>query len=289
MDRSATSDFTTSLPSPYPSQFGDSRSEVSPSSATHQYSTQPETRQSHYSTTAAPNSDYNYPASARSGSFQEHLQRQYHPSATIGGASMASNSSSLNLQDGADAHQDPQQDPQQVKSDSDVPIDPSITAQSPTQYSYPQASPYGSTGADMSHYGHPGVYAQGRPDWAGYAAHTPITPNHSVFGHHQTTPTSATQGRGNQVSVKRRVLNDSQHSPPPPPRRPKFWAPSWSLGYCSRQRPSATVASDKLLYRFLALYLSLVHNSTSDPAVATRRSNGCTSVVGTDARRHTAL
>lgn len=213
MDRSATSDFTTSLPSPFPSHFGDSRSEASPSSATHQYSTQAETRQSQYSTTAAPNSDYNYPASARSGSFPEHLQRQYHPSATIGGASMASNSSSLNLQDGADAHQDPQQDPQQVKSDSDVPIDPNITAQSPTQYSYPQASPYGSTGADMSHYGHPGVYAQGRPDWTGYA-HTPITPNHSGFGH-QITPTSATQGRGNQVSVRRCPPNDLLTTPPP--------------------------------------------------------------------------
>lgn len=215
MDRVATSDFSTSLPSPYPSNFGDSRSEVSPSdpsSNNHQYATQPEARQSHYSTTATPTSDYsNYPASARSGSFPEHLQRQQYPSASIGGASMASNSSSLNLQDGV-GHQDPQQDPQHVKSDSDVPIDPSITAQSPTQYQYPQASPYGSAAPDMSHaYGHPGVYPQGRPDWATYG-HTPLTPNHNVFGHHQTTPTSATQARGNQVSSSSTRLSRPQLS-----------------------------------------------------------------------------
>lgn len=206
MERGATSDFSNSLPSPFPSNFGDSRSEVSPSdpsSTSHQYATQSEARQSQYPTTATPTSDYsNYPASARSGSFPDHLHRAYQPSASIGGASMASNSSSLNLQDGA-AHQDPQQEAQHVKSDSDVPIDPSITAQSPTQYQYPQASPYGSTAPDMTHgYGHPSaaVYGQPRPDWTGYAAaHTPITPNHNVFGH-QTTPTTS-QGRGNQVSL----------------------------------------------------------------------------------------
>lgn len=200
MDRVQTSEYSTGLPSPYPSNFGsDSRSEVSPSD--HTYASQPETRQSHY-TTATPTSDYGtYPASARSASFNEHIQQQRHFQC---GTSMAtSNSSSLNLQDGV-AHHDPQQDPQHVKSDSDVPIDPSISAHSPTTYQYPQASPYASNPADMAHaYGHAAVYTQQqqRPDWGNYATHTPITPNHGVFAHH-TPPASATQpGRGNQVSL----------------------------------------------------------------------------------------
>lgn len=207
MERGATSELLQSLPpqglpSPY-SQHGDSRSEASPQDnpLAHHY-TQSEARQSHY-TTATPTSDYSgYPASARSGSFPEHqLQRAFPPSA----ASMASHSSSLNLQDGADAaHQDPHEDPQQLKSDPDVPIDPSITAQSPTQY-YPQTSPYGAAGDMSQHYGHPSaVYSQPqpRPDWTGYNAHTPITPNHhGVFQHQQTTPTAARGGPGNQVSL----------------------------------------------------------------------------------------
>ncbi|KAJ4424112.1 hypothetical protein N0V82_001160 [Gnomoniopsis sp. IMI 355080] len=130
---------------------------------------------------------------------------------------MASHSSSLNLQDGADAaHQDPHEDAQQLKSDPDVPIDPSITAQSPTQY-YPQTSPYGTAG-DMQHYGHPSaVYSQPqpRPDWSGYGAHTPITPNHhGVFQHQQTTPTAARGGHGNQVFSFVPIPGSQQHKRP---------------------------------------------------------------------------
>ncbi|KAF3770279.1 hypothetical protein M406DRAFT_271395 [Cryphonectria parasitica EP155] len=220
MERGQTTDFSNTLPSPYSSaSFGDSRSEAAPADpvTTQAYATQPEARQSHYTTTATPTSEYSaYPASARSSSFPEHqLQRAYQPSASIGGASMASHSSSLNLQDGA-AHQDPQPGAQPVKSDSDVPIDPSITAQSPTQYQYPQASPYGSSAQDMSHaYPQTHVYAQPRPDWTGYT-HTPITPGHhgGVFPHQQTTPTTATPGRGNQVFSFVPIPGAQQHKRP---------------------------------------------------------------------------
>ncbi|KAL2277374.1 hypothetical protein FJTKL_00075 [Diaporthe vaccinii] len=200
MERSAAADYS-GLPSPYPSNFGDSRSEGSlsdPSSA-QQYTSQSEVRPSGYSTTATPTSEYSgYPASARSGSFPEHhLQRAYHPSG-VGGSSMAQTptSPSMPLQDGRN-HQNPQPDHQQIKSDNDVPIDPSIAAPSPTQYAYPPQSPYGQHPQDMAHgYGHQNVYAQPRPDWTGYGQPgAPITPGHHVF---PQTPTTAST-RPNQV------------------------------------------------------------------------------------------
>merc|ERR1712144_28225 len=89
---------------------------------------------------ATPASEYGiYPTSARSGSFPEHIQRQYHPSSNHSGSNRG---------------------------------DPSIAASSPT---YPQHngqySPYPQQG-DMSH-GYPqhpaggAMYTQPRPDWAG--------------------------------------------------------------------------------------------------------------------------
>ncbi|KAG8161499.1 hypothetical protein KVR01_008486 [Diaporthe batatas] len=162
-----------------------------PSSA-QQYS-QAEGRPSGYSATPTPTSEYTgYPTSARSETFSNHLQhRAYHQSG-VGGTSMAQpppTSPSMPLQDGRN-HQNPQPDHQQIKSDNDVPIDPSITAPSPTQYTYPQ-SPYGQH-PDMGHgYAHSNVYTQPRPDWTGYGQPgAPITPGHHVF---PQTPTSASR------------------------------------------------------------------------------------------------
>ncbi|KAL2277375.1 hypothetical protein FJTKL_00075 [Diaporthe vaccinii] len=215
MERSAAADYS-GLPSPYPSNFGDSRSEGSlsdPSSA-QQYTSQSEVRPSGYSTTATPTSEYSgYPASARSGSFPEHhLQRAYHPSG-VGGSSMAQTptSPSMPLQDGRN-HQNPQPDHQQIKSDNDVPIDPSIAAPSPTQYAYPPQSPYGQHPQDMAHgYGHQNVYAQPRPDWTGYGQPgAPITPGHHVF---PQTPTTAST-RPNQVYSFVPIPGAQQHKRP---------------------------------------------------------------------------
>ncbi|KAK8092089.1 hypothetical protein PG997_002450 [Apiospora hydei] len=136
----------TGLPSPYPSNFGDTQSEVS--SADHAsaaaYPSAQEARSANYSTSATPtSSEYGggvFPQSARSSSFPEHIQRTYHPasnhSGSSGGMAQTPTSPSMPLPDGRN-HQS-----QQVKSDNELPIDPNITAPSPT-YPHQQYSPYG--------------------------------------------------------------------------------------------------------------------------------------------------
>jgi hypothetical protein len=203
MERSAPEYSQSGLPSPYPSNFGDTQSEAS--SVDHasaaQYATQQEVRSSNYSTSATPTSEYSvYPPSARSSSFPDHIQRSYHPasnqSGSSGGMAQTPTSPSMPLHDGRN-----HQHPQQVKSDTDVPIDPSIAAPSPT-YAHGQYSPYAPPPQDMSHgYQHPsgGLYAQPRPDWTGYTQQhgTPITPGHHVFP--QTPASAPPQARPNQV------------------------------------------------------------------------------------------
>ena len=89
---------STGLPSPYPAgSYTDARPEstsADPQPAPQQQQQQqyqaaqpPEVRPSAYSASGTPTSEYGvYPASARSGSFPEHLQRQYQPHPASGGA-----------------------------------------------------------------------------------------------------------------------------------------------------------------------------------------------------------
>ncbi|KAH8879836.1 hypothetical protein GQ53DRAFT_833778 [Thozetella sp. PMI_491] len=218
MERSAPEYSQTGLPSPYPSQVGDTRSEASSvdqASAT-PYTTAQEVRTSNYPTTATPTSEYGvYPHSARSGSFPEHIQRSYHPagSGSSGGMAQTPTSPSMPMHDGGNHHHNPHQ----VKSDSDVPIDPSIAA-SPT-YGHGQYSPYAPPPPqDMPHsYSHPGsagLYAQPRPDWTGYSQQhgTPITPGHHVFP--QTPTSNASQPRPNQVYSFVPIPGAQQHKRP---------------------------------------------------------------------------
>ena len=124
------------------------------------------------SSNLTPSSDYSLnPSSARSGSFPEYIQRSYQPGAQgqARGGMAQQQSPSMPIPDGqANGHQSPQQ----LKSDSDVPIDPSIAAQtSPTYASHQQQySPY-TPHHDMQHYpGQPQTpmgYAS-RPEWAGH-------------------------------------------------------------------------------------------------------------------------
>jgi transcription factor CON7 len=210
MDRGAADYPQTGLPSPYPSTFGDNRSEASSSvdqsSAAHYANSQQDPRAGAYQATATPNSDYAvYPQSARSSNFPDHIQRTYHPASSQSGSSgggMAqtpTSPSSMPLQDGRH-HQNAQQG---AKSDSDVPIDPSIAAASPT-YPHSQYSPYPPQ-QDMSH-GYAqhsgGLYAQPRPDWTGYGQQhgPPLTPGHHVFP--QTPTSAAPQSRQNQVGPR---------------------------------------------------------------------------------------
>jgi hypothetical protein len=209
MDRGEAEFSQTGLPTPYPHAFTEPQSEDSPAdqSSAHQYTPQPEVvRSNNFSASATPTSEYGvYPASARSGSFPEHVHRQYHPGSNHSGSSggMAQPTSpSLPLQDARSNNP-------QIKSDQDVPIDPSIAASSPT---YPaqhgQYSPYPPQ-QEMQHGypSHPGgaMYAQPRPDWAGYGGH----PQHGLPGYPVSgaqTPTSAAPAGGRPGQVRMLVL-----------------------------------------------------------------------------------
>ncbi|KAK4662186.1 uncharacterized protein QC763_711370 [Podospora pseudopauciseta] len=211
------------LPSPYPSTVGDAQSEASsvdPATvASTTYSQQPEVR----SATAYPaagtptSSEYSVypPHSARSanGTFPDtHLQRSYHPASNHQGSSggMAQTPTSpLPLQDGRSHH-----NLQQARSDSGVPIDPSIAAASPTTYSHPQYSPYAAPHQDMSHqYAHSGVYQTSRPDWATYQSPGGVMAggHHAVFA---PSASAAAQPRPNQVYSFVPIPGAQQHKRP---------------------------------------------------------------------------
>lgn len=200
MERAATEFTQTGLPSPYPSNFGDNRSEGS--SADHASAAQYPAKQQevNYPPSATTASEYAvYTPSARSGSFPENTQRPYHhPASSASSGSMAqqANSPSLPQQDGRNHHH--QVDA--MKSDNDVPIDPSIAAPSPT-YAYGQHSPY-APNPEMSHgYSHPSgaIYAPPRQDWAGYGQHpaSAMGAGHPVYA--QSAGSAAPQQRHNQV------------------------------------------------------------------------------------------
>jgi hypothetical protein len=208
------------LNTPYPTTFNDTSEESSadpPSAANY---TPQEVRPANYSTSATPTSEYSVnPASARSGSFPEHIQRQYYPASNHSGSSgsmaQSTSPSSMPLQDGRSNHH-----AQQIKSDQDVPIDPSIAASSPTYppHGGPQYSPYPPQ-QDMSHGypQHPGgpMYAQPRPDWAGYnqQPHHGMPPyaTSGVSASNQAAPAGARPGQVSHGGISfcrgwRRVL-----------------------------------------------------------------------------------
>ncbi|KAI0883429.1 uncharacterized protein GGS22DRAFT_190084 [Annulohypoxylon maeteangense] len=206
MERSVPEYSQSGLPSPYPSTYGDTQSEASAdhTSAAH-YPSNQEARGNSYPTSATPTSEYGaYPQSARStSSFPEHSLRQYHPasnhSGSSGGMAQTPTSPSMPMQDGRN-HQS-----QQVKSDTDVPIDPSIAAPSPTYAPPNQYSPYAPPPPDMSH-NYPqsagSLYAQPRPDWANYGhpgAPGQMPHPHSVYPHTQST---AAPGRPAQYGAQ---------------------------------------------------------------------------------------
>ncbi|KAI9820267.1 MAG: hypothetical protein M1827_005889 [Pycnora praestabilis] len=201
MDRGASDYSQSGLHSPYPA-FNDPQSEGSPTdqASAAQYPPGPEVRSSNFSSSATPTSEYGInPSSARSGSFPEYLTRQpypdgatrYHPpnnhSGSSGGMAQAT-SPSMPL---ADGHPNSHHGAQHIKSDPDVPIDPSIAASSPT---YPPPGPYSPYPPqhDMSqgYPGHPGppqMYG-GRPDWgAQYGGH-----NHGLPGPYNAHNSPAT-------------------------------------------------------------------------------------------------
>lgn len=91
------------LPSPYPTSYADARTEptsadAQPAPSPYPPGHPPDVRPSAYSASGTPTSEYGvYPASARSGSFPEHIQRPYQPhpasgSGAGGGMSQANSS-----------------------------------------------------------------------------------------------------------------------------------------------------------------------------------------------------
>ncbi|CAG8955240.1 hypothetical protein HYFRA_00007257 [Hymenoscyphus fraxineus] len=227
MDRSGASEFPQSgLHSSYPHALTNAQSEESTADtpSAPQYPSQAEVKpspnqaQNQYSTAVTPTSEF-YPTSARSGSFPDpNLHRTYHPASNHSGSSgMAQpNSPSLPLQDGSSSHQN-----NQIKSDQDVSIDPSIAASSPT-YAHGQYSPYPPQ-QEMQH-GYPshqsgGMYTQPRPDWAGYAGQQqphPMAGGYPVSGSHPppSTATANRGGQGNQVYSFVPIPGAQQHKRP---------------------------------------------------------------------------
>ncbi|KAK2794089.1 hypothetical protein FQN52_009171 [Onygenales sp. PD_12] len=146
-----------------------------------QYTPQAEARTASISTSNTPQPDYSLnppaptppqpqpppPPAARPAPYPEYLTRQpqYHhaPNSQPGGAAgMAqATSPSMPLQDGQQSDHRTQSN---LKSDTAVPIDPSIAASSPTYP--PPYSPYNPQGHDMAQYqGHPPPQMYARPDW----------------------------------------------------------------------------------------------------------------------------
>ncbi|RDA82356.1 hypothetical protein CP532_2114 [Ophiocordyceps camponoti-leonardi (nom. inval.)] len=218
MDRGAHEYSQSGLPSPYPSNFGDANSEGSSADhASAAAAAYPVKQEVGYQSSATPTSDYGvYPQSARSGSFPDHVQRSYHPASGTGGGgggmAQQQNSPSLPQQDGRN-HQ-----AHAVRSDSDVPIDPSIAAPSPT-YHYTQQSPYAPNPELAHNYSHQAgtMYGQPRPDWAGYGQHggPPMATGHPVYGGHQSAPSAAQQPqRTNQVYSFVPIPGAQQHKRP---------------------------------------------------------------------------
>ena len=185
MDRSPAEYSQSGLPSPYPAYTG-APSEATSAQTVYAPSSTHENRSAAFSSAVTPTSDYGpNPLSARSSHFPEYLSRppygpdsttpanqRYHQtssnhSGSSGGMAQAS-SPSLPLADGQ--NHDPR-NAQPLKSDADVPIDPSIAASSPTypppggQYS-PYPAPPDMSQAYPGHAGSGSMY--GRPDWGQY-------------------------------------------------------------------------------------------------------------------------
>ncbi|MCJ1438992.1 hypothetical protein MMC27_008382 [Xylographa pallens] len=163
----------------------DQYSQSDPASAA-QYTPQQEVRASNFHPPTAPSSEYTTnPASTRSTSFpQEYLARQQqYAQNSHSAASMAqATSPSMSLQDG---HHHNHHNTPSIKSNPDVPIDPSIAQSSPT---FPGPySPYAPQGHEMAQY--PGHPPQGYGHWPGQG-----------YGHHPGMPGGPYSSPGSGVS-----------------------------------------------------------------------------------------
>jgi hypothetical protein len=229
-------------------------------------------------TNITPTSDYSLnPSSARSGSFPEYIQRSYGAGQAPGGMAQQQ-SPSMPLSDGQtnDHHQQ-----QQLKSDSDVPIDPSIAAATSPTYSHQQQySPY-TPHHDMQHYpGHPQtpMYAS-RPEWAG---------QYPQPGMHYGHPATSGPPAPAMVSPVQRPPTVSMRDCDLPAHT--FHA----LGSILTQFYSTVIYTNTIYREDILCRLSTplsrfqARSNTSVRAGDTRKSSACTNAAGTDAKRPTA-
>lgn len=218
MDRGATDYPPSGLQSPYLA-LRDSQSEDAPtadhaSAAQYTHTPQPDARPANFASSSTPTSEYsvNTP-SARSANFppeylarpQQYAHHQNNSSGSAGNMAQAT-SPSISLQDG---HQHNHHTAPHMKSDPDVPIDPSIAASSPT---FPgHYSPYPPQGNDMGQYqGHPPPQMYGRPDWPPqYAQHA-----HGMPGPY-SSPGTAVSSASSVATAGPRPGQVSLPTPPP--------------------------------------------------------------------------
>lgn len=227
-----------------------------------QYPQGQDPRNANFSSSATPTSEYGLPpSSARSGSFPEYIQRQHYPpgqGAPAGGMAQATSPS----QPGPDGHAS-NQNGNSIRSDSDVPIDPSIAAASPT---YPpphqQYSPYPPQ-HEMPHYGqgHPGVY--GRPEWGGQYQQSPS----HMGGHYAASSGPPTPA----------MVSPIQRPPTVSAKTRRIW--------CIASMTNTFYRADTHCRQFTRSSQFPVHSSTSAHAGDTKKSSACTSAAGTAAKK----
>lgn len=236
-----------------------------------------------HSSSATPTSEYGLnPSSSRSSTFPEYLTRQpypeggasrYHPpmaNQSGGGPGMAPTSNPSSPLPPVDPHTTGRGGARSLKSDPDMVTDPGIAATSPT---YPPPAPYASypPPQDMSpaYPGQPGasnVYGR-PPDWGHYPPPHPhgLPP---AYGPHPSPTTT---------------VSSASPSTPVGPR-------PGQVRRCSVVVPRSDSLCDALVIlitscRYTHSFLFPAHSSINVHDVVMRRLSGCTSAVGTDARR----
>ncbi|RKF55082.1 C2H2 finger domain transcription factor CON7 [Erysiphe neolycopersici] len=197
--------------SSYPSAL--SESQPPENSSTQSSTAQPYTQSPGVKSNTGSPADFGvFPTSASSSNFPEQITRQSHPASNHSGSSGGmpqATSPSLPLHDGGPNHPS-----SHLKSDPEVPIDPSIAASSPSYQTHTgQYSPY-PTQQDIPQpyaaHQHNPMYSQSRPEWTGYSSHPhhAMQSGYTMAGAHSTPPSASAGVRPGQVSELQHSINE---------------------------------------------------------------------------------
>lgn len=208
------------LSSPYANYNGHQSEGTSADQASAvQYPAGQEYKPSNFSSSATPDSSYGLPPqSARSGSFPEYIQRsyadgqpqptRYQPSAQGNHPGMAQTSSpSIPMADGQQPNGHASQ--HNLKSDGDVPIDPSIAQSSPSYPPPHNYSPYPPQQEIPQYAAHP-MYA--RPEWQQGQYPQPMQYGHSPATTAGGAPAMVAHHIPRPPPVSRRVFLQRAHA-----------------------------------------------------------------------------